>query len=178
MLGYSRAKTPLERNLQTLAHHDCPRWEGFPPGEQGQTRTQPTQSTPNQIPLRPWPSVPQVYQAEETSAPTGRGHSVSHRYPLSRHVHEIACMDTPYLIIKNANQHQQANSSLNIYLFIAPTRWPQKPKSNYFKSQTKFPTMHSLSAKTHGNSNYYGQLKSIENSGDYSQRQIKSDNVR
>jgi len=29
------------------------------------------------------------------------------------------------------------------------------------KSQTKFPTMHSLSAKTHGNSNDYRQLKSI-----------------
>jgi len=43
-----------------------------------------------------------------------------------------------------------------------------KPKSNYFKSQTKFPTMHLLSAKTHGNSNYYGQLKSIDNSGNYS----------
>ena len=28
--------------------------------------------------------------------------------------------------------------------------------------------MHTLSAKTHGNSNYYGQLKSIDNSGNYS----------
>ena len=28
--------------------------------------------------------------------------------------------------------------------------------------------MHSLSANTHGNSNYYGQLKSIDNSGNYS----------
>ena len=28
--------------------------------------------------------------------------------------------------------------------------------------------MHSLSAKTHGNSNYYGQLKSIDNSSNYS----------
>ena len=42
--------------------------------------------------------------------------------------------------------------------------------------------MHSLSVKTHSNSNYYGQLKSIDNGGNnsdsYSQWQIKSDNVR
>jgi len=42
-------------------------------------------------------------------------------------------------------------------------RWRRQPKSTKFYSTTKFPTMHSLSAKTHGNSNYYGQLKSIDN---------------
>ena len=36
-----------------------------------------------------------------------------------------------------------------------------KPKSIIFKSQTKFSTTNSLSAKSIGNSNDYGQLKSI-----------------
>ena len=37
-----------------------------------------------------------------------------------------------------------------------------------FKSETKFPAMHSLSAKTHDSSNYCGQLKSIDNGGNNS----------
>ena len=36
-----------------------------------------------------------------------------------------------------------------------------KPKTVIFKSQTKFSTTNSLSAKSIGNSNDYGQLKSI-----------------
>ena len=38
--------------------------------------------------------------------------------------------------------------------------------------------MHSLSAKTHGNSNYYGQLKSIDNSGNYSRSTTTATAIR
>jgi len=58
--------------------------------------------------------------------------SALYRCPLFRHVHENACMDTPYSIIKNASQQQRSDSSLNIYLFIAPNKMAAKHKVNYF----------------------------------------------
>jgi len=144
---------------------DCPRWEGFPLGESewGQTRAQPTQSTPTQALQRSQHSVPQIYQAGEEKSPCCL---VRCRFLLVRYVRANEYSYTPYPTDKNVSQYQQSNSSLNIYLFIVPTRWRRKPKSNYFKSQTKFSSTNSLSAKSIGNSNDYRQLKSIDNSDD------------
>jgi len=57
-----------------------------------------------------------------------------------------------------------------------------KPKINYFSIGNKFPTTNSLSAKTRksiGNSNNYGQLKSIDsNSDNYSRSTLIATAIR
>ena len=66
------------------------------------------------------------------------------------------------------NTNNQVQVQIFTYL-LHQTRWRRNLKSIIFKLTTKFPTTNSLSAKTRksiGNSNNYGQLKSINNSSD------------
>ena len=65
-------------------------------------------------------------------------------------------MDTPCPTDKNVPTSKFKFKYLLIY--YANKMAAETKVRLIFKSETKFPAMHSLSAKTHGNSNYYGQL--------------------
>jgi len=110
-------------------HRDCPRWDGWEAvvsiqvilglgeSEWGQTRAQLTRSTPTQALQRSQQSVPQIYQAgEEESPPAGQCRSVQCRFPVIRYVRANEYSDTPYLIIKNASQHQMQVEIFNYLL--------------------------------------------------------------
>ena len=96
-LGYPRAETPTWEGPTDPIYRDCLCMEGLPLGERewGQTRAQPAQPTPTRILLRPQLAVPQTYQAEETSPPTGRCRWVQRGCPVLRYVHASEYMDTP-----------------------------------------------------------------------------------